>query len=190
MKDAPESAKAGRASKHVPTTLLDIADTGFWLMKAEPESRIVNDKDVKFSIDDLAAAESPEPWDGVRNAEARNNMQAMKAGELAFFYHSSCAVPAVMGIMKIAEEATPDESAFDEGHPYFDDKSSRDKPKWFCVHVKFVEKFPVPVTLAMIKANAAEGGQLKDMHLIKKSRLSVVRVAKAEWDHIVELGRD
>jgi len=76
----------------------------YWLMKAEPNSRIENGVDVKFSIDDLAAVTKPEPWEGVRNYVARNNMMAMKQGELAFFYHSNCKVPGIAGIMEVVQE--------------------------------------------------------------------------------------
>lgn len=80
----------------------------YWLLKAEPESRIEKGKDVKFSIDDLQACTKPEPWSGVRNHVAKNNMLRMRQGDLAFFYHSSCKIPGVVGIMEIVQEATPD----------------------------------------------------------------------------------
>merc|ERR1712093_81082 len=83
----------------------------YWLLKAEPESRIEKGKDIKFSIDDLAAKTEPEPWDGIRNFAARNNLRAMKKGDLAFFYHSSCKVPAIVGTMEIVQEHTPDLTA-------------------------------------------------------------------------------
>lgn len=84
----------------------------YWLMKAEPNSRIVRGVDVKFSIDDLAAKAKPEAWDGVRNYGARNNMRLMRAGDLAFFYHSSCEVPGIAGIMEIVGEHTVDGIVF------------------------------------------------------------------------------
>ena len=80
----------------------------FWLLKAEPDSRIENGVDVKFSIDDLAACKEPEPWTGVRNYQARNNMMAMKEGDLAFFYHSNAKPIGIVGIMRIVKEATVD----------------------------------------------------------------------------------
>jgi EVE domain len=80
----------------------------YWLMKAEPESRIENGIDVKFSIDDLKASKGAEKWDGVRNFGARNNMRAMTAGDLAFLYHSNCKVPGIAGIMEIVGEHTVD----------------------------------------------------------------------------------
>ncbi len=99
----------------------------YWLMKAEPESRMEKGVDVKFSIDDLQNADEPEPWDGkltfrkatnstlistigVRNPVARNNMRAMKKGDQAFFYHSNCKVPGIVGIMEITEEHSIDGS--------------------------------------------------------------------------------
>ncbi|KFZ14232.1 hypothetical protein V502_06179, partial [Pseudogymnoascus sp. VKM F-4520 (FW-2644)] len=84
------------------------ADRQYWLMKAEPESRLEKGHDVKFSIDDLASKTEPEAWDGIRSYAARNNLRAMKKGDLAFFYHSSCKTPAIVGVMEIVREHTPD----------------------------------------------------------------------------------
>ena len=110
----------------------------YWLMKAEPDSRIEKGVDVKFSIDDLAARQEPEAWDGVRNPVARNKMRAMRRNDLAFFYHSNCKVPGIVGIMRIVEEHAIDESAFDPDHPYYDVKSTdRNKPRWEMVKGKF-----------------------------------------------------
>ncbi|KAL9024721.1 MAG: hypothetical protein Q9196_006306 [Gyalolechia fulgens] len=102
----------------------------YWLMKAEPESRFEKGKDVKFSIDDLKSATEPEAWDGVRNATARNNMRAMMQGDMAFFYHSNCKKPGIAGTMEIVKEHSVDETAFDPDHPYYDEKSTPEKPKW------------------------------------------------------------
>lgn len=78
-----------------------------WLLKAEPETRMVNGHDVKFSIDDLEK-EGPSHWDGVRNHEAKNNMCKMKVNDYAFFYHSNCKVPGIVGIMRISKAAYVD----------------------------------------------------------------------------------
>lgn len=77
-------------------------------MKAEPETRLENGVDVSFSIDNLAAKKDPEPWDGIRAYAARNNLRAMKKGDLAFFYHSNCKEPGIVGTMEIVEEHSPD----------------------------------------------------------------------------------
>ena len=164
----------------------------YWLFKAEPESRIDKGKDVKFSIDDLMTADSPEPWSGVRNHAAKNHMKAMKKGDLGFFYHSSCKVPGVVGILEVAEEAIVDETAFDETDPYYDEKSDRDNPRWMCVSVVFRQKFDKPdlTTLTELKKHSAndEGtGALKDLMLFRQGRLSVGKVAKKEWNFILNL---
>ncbi|KAF8471692.1 PUA-like domain-containing protein [Kalaharituber pfeilii] len=170
---SPSSSSSSQSSGYNPS---------YWLMKAEPESRIEKGKDVKFSIDDLAACNEPAAWDGVRNYAARNNLRAMKKGDLAFFYHSNCKVPChlthgkaqqpgIVGIMEIAEEASIDETAFNPNEPYYDPKSSRQNPKWYLVKVRFVRKLARPIGLAELKM----------------SRLSVSQVKQPEWEFILEL---
>ena len=159
----------------------------FWLMKAEPLPRFEGGVNVAFSIDDLAVCTKPEPWGGVRNPQARNNMQAMRKGDLGFFYHSNAKPSGVVGILRVVEEAKVDETAFDSKDPYYDSKSDRAKPKWYCVGVEFVSKFDGVVDLKSIKDNAASGGRLKDMQLITNGRLSVCRVRKEEWECIVDM---
>lgn len=91
----------------------------YFLMKAEPDSRIENGVDVKFSIDDLKAV-GTEPWDGVRNGEACKTMRdRMKIGDLAFFYHSNTKTPGIAGIISICKEGYPDSSAWKKGHREF-----------------------------------------------------------------------
>ncbi|KAI9817382.1 MAG: hypothetical protein M1832_004689 [Thelocarpon impressellum] len=157
----------------------------YWLMKAEPEARIVNGVKVSYSIDELMCAEEPEAWDGVRNYSARNNMKAMSEGDLVFFYHSNCKVPGIVGVMEIVREATTDESAFNETHPYHDPKSSRDKPRWVVVHVRFVRKFAAPMSLKTLRSFGLPGGVLADMQVLRMSRLSVSRVMGREWRFIM-----
>jgi predicted RNA-binding protein with PUA-like domain len=159
----------------------------FWLMKAEPLPRFENGINVAFSIDDLAACTKPEPWGGVRNPQARNNMQAMRKGDLGFFYHSNAKPSGVVGVLRVVEEAKVDETAFDSKDPYYDPKSDRAKPKWYCVGVEFVSKFDDVLDLKSIKDNAASGGKLKDMQLITNGRLSVCRVRKEEWECIIDM---
>ena len=127
------------------------------------------------------------PKIGVRNAAARNNMRAMRKGDLAFFYHSNCTVPGVAGVMRIVGEHSVDESAFDPEHPYFDVKSDRANPKWEVVHVEFVKKFEEMVTLKELKSFAKDGGALAAMQMIKQSRLSVSSVTPTEWRFILDL---
>lgn len=162
----------------------------FWLLKAEPLPRFENGVNVAFSIDDLAKCTVPEPWSGVRNPQARNNMQAMRKGDLGFFYHSNAKPSGVVGILKIVEEAKIDESAFDPKDPYYDAKSNRDNPKWYCVGVEFVEKFDDVVDLHKIKSLATKGEPLENIQLITNSRLSVSRVRPQEWTFICDLARN
>ncbi|OJJ44567.1 hypothetical protein ASPZODRAFT_134653 [Penicilliopsis zonata CBS 506.65] len=86
----------------------DASGRSYWLMKAEPESRFEKGVDVKFSIDDLRNATEPEAWDGVRNPVARNLMRNMKKGDHAFFYHSNCKTPGIVGLMEIVREHSVD----------------------------------------------------------------------------------
>jgi len=113
-------------------------------------------------------------WLGVRNYVARNNMRAMRKGDLAFFYHSNCEAPGIVGVMRIAEEHSLDHSALDPNHPYFDPKSIPAKPKWDCVKVEFVKKFDNIVTLRELKATP----ELANMKVVSKAygRLSVQSV--------------
>jgi predicted RNA-binding protein with PUA-like domain len=148
----------------------------YWLMKSEPDA---------FSILDLKSRpKKTEHWDGVRNYQARNFMRAMKKGDLAFFYHSSCEVPGVYGIIEIARAAYPDHTAWDPENHHYDPKSTPERPLWFMVDVRFKREFKRPVTLTTIKAQAA----LKPMRLVQRgSRLSVMPVAAKEWNTILKL---
>ena len=146
-----------------------------WLMKSEPDV---------FSIDDLAGRRQ-EPWDGVRNYQARNFMRDdMRVGDLVFFYHSNCKEPGIVGIAEVASEAYPDPTQFDPDSKYFDPASSRAAPRWMLVDVKFVKKFPHPVTLKAMQADPA----LEGMTLLRKgNRLSVMAVEATHWRHILTL---
>ncbi|KAK5943397.1 hypothetical protein PMZ80_004404 [Knufia obscura] len=163
-------------------------DLQYWLMKAEPNTRIDKNVDLAYPIDKLAKATEPEPWDGVRNYVARNNMRAMRKGDLAFFYHSNCDVPGIVGVMRIAEEHDVDETAFDPAHPYFDEKSDRNKPKWDCVKVEFVKKFNEAITLKELK-NTPE---LSNMQIAQKafSRLSVQKVTPDQWQFVLKMANE
>ena len=152
----------------------------YWLMKSEPSV---------FSIDDLANKPNQTYcWDGVRNYQARNMMRDdMKNGDLAFFYHSNCAEPAIVGIMQVVKESYPDFSAFDENDKYFDPKSNPNNPRWFMVDLKFIRKFSRPITLKELKIVP----QLADLALVRRgNRLSIMPVAATQWDFILNLETD
>ncbi|KAI0448184.1 PUA-like domain-containing protein [Xylaria telfairii] len=161
----------------------DTSDKWYWLMKAEPDSRFENGVDVKFSIDDLASRTDPEPWDGIRAYAARNNLRSMKKGELAFFYHSNCKEPGLVGTMEIVQEHSPDLSAHDPKAPYYDPSSKPEDPKWSVVHVKFRSKFAEPIGLKELREMGKPGEPLAGMQMLKQSRLSVSRVSPLEWEY-------
>ena len=150
----------------------------YWLMKSEPSV---------FGIDDLAARpKKTEPWDGVRNYQARNMMRdTMRRGDLAFFYHSNCEPPGIVGIMEVVREGYPDPTQFDPESKYHDPKSDLDDPRWYLVDVRLKKRFRAMVTLAELRERA---GELGDFALLRKgNRLSVMPVEKATWKRILEL---
>jgi predicted RNA-binding protein with PUA-like domain len=150
----------------------------YWLMKSEPEA---------FGIDDLKGRpDQTEPWDGVRNYQARNMMRdEMKPGDLAFFYHSNCAEPAIVGIMKVVKEGYPDHTAFDPDEKYYDPKSDPDNPRWYMVDVRYVRHLTRPVSLRELKEH---GERLQGLPLLRKgNRLSIMPVTKEQWDYILDL---
>jgi predicted RNA-binding protein with PUA-like domain len=149
-----------------------------WLLKSEPDA---------FSIDDLAKRpRGTAPWDGIRNYQARNYLRdGMRKGDLAFFYHSSCATPGIVGICEIASGAYPDHTAFDPGSKYFDAGSDPDQPRWLMVDVKFRRRTRRLISLEEIKHHA---DRLESFPLIRRgNRLSVMPVDKAHWDLILAL---
>ena len=149
----------------------------YWLMKSEPS---------EFSIDLLEARpDRREPWDGVRNYQARNMMRdQMKKGDLAFMYHSNCDEPGIVGIMKIVREGYPDDTAFDPQDKHYDPKSERDHPRWYRVDVGFMRRLKRTITLNELKQCA----ELGDFPLVRRgNRLSVMPVTKPQWDFILGL---
>ncbi|CAI8867818.1 EVE domain-containing protein [Methylocaldum szegediense] len=149
----------------------------YWLMKSEPS---------EFSIDDLEKRpHQTEHWDGVRNYQARNMMRdEMKVGDLAFFYHSNCDTPGIVGIMRIAREAYPDFTAFDINNKHYDPSSKPDDPRWFMVDVQFVRKLKRTITLNELKGRP----ELNGLALVRRgNRLSVMPVTAAQWEFILSL---
>ena len=133
----------------------------YFLLKSEPDTWSYEDQKKKGAKGDA--------WTGVRNFTARRHLKEMKKGDRAFFYHTGDE-KAVVGIVEVLREAYPDPTA--KGEP------------WVVVDVKTVEALPKPVTLAAIKDEA----KLKDMALVKYSRLSVQPVTDAEWKLVCKMG--
>lgn len=148
-----------------------------WLMKSEPG---------EFSIADLESRPNQtEPWNGVRNYQARNMMRdAMQVGDRVFFYHSNGETPGIVGIAEIAREAYPDPTAFDPQDKHFDPASDAAKPRWFMVDVRFVRKLKRTITLAELKNKP----ELEGLALLRRgNRLSVMPVDEKMWDFILTL---
>jgi predicted RNA-binding protein with PUA-like domain len=151
----------------------------YWLMKSEPDV---------FSIADLEHR-GREPWDGVRNYQARNFMRdEMAVGDLVLFYHSNATPPGVAGIAQVACAAYPDPSAFDPDSKYYDPKSDPDDPRWWLIDVEFVERFAEIVSLDALKA-AAEA-ELDGMLVVRRGqRLSVQPVDKPHFAAVMRMAK-
>lgn len=148
----------------------------YWLMKSEPDV---------YGIDHLKH-DKIEPWDGIRNYQARNMMRDdMKKGDQIFFYHSNADQIGIVGIMKVHRESYPDHTAFDPKQKYYDPKSDPENPRWFMVDVKFVRKFKRIITLQELREHEKA---LKDLPLLRKgNRLSIMPLTRKHWDYILKL---
>ena len=130
----------------------------YWLIKSEPDAWSWSSQ----------VKEGSSMWDGVRNYQARNNLKKMKKNDLCFFYHS-VTEKSIVGIVKVVKEYYPDPT----------DKTDR----FVVVDVKATKKLKKPVSLDQIKEN----NKLKDIALVKQSRLSVMPLKKTEWDIIIKM---
>jgi predicted RNA-binding protein with PUA-like domain len=149
----------------------------YWLMKSEPDA---------FSIDDLQRV-GTEPWNGVRNYQARNFMRdGMKVDDGVLIYHSNAKVPGIAGVARVASAAYPDETQFDPKSPYHDPKASREQPRWFLVDVAFERKLERVIPLEEIKQHAEELGEGFPL-TSRGSRLSVFPVTAAQWKRLLSL---
>ena len=149
----------------------------YWVMKSEPDA---------FSIDDLQRV-GREPWNGVRNYQARNFMRdGMKVGDGVLFYHSNTKVPGIVGLATVASEAYPDDTQFNPKSDYYDPRSSREEPRWMLVDVAFERKLRDTIALDEIKQHAdalGEGFALT----ARGNRLSILPVTAAQWKLLLSL---
>jgi predicted RNA-binding protein with PUA-like domain len=147
------------------------------MMKSEPDV---------FSIADLER-DRVTGWESVRNYLARNYMRdQMHDGDLVLFYHSNAKPSGVAGLARVKGTPVDDPTQFDAQSPYFDAKSTREKPRWQMVNVEFVERFARVISLERLKKERA----LKKMGVLQKGqRLSVMPVAEKHFDVVVQLGR-
>lgn len=146
----------------------------YWLMKSEPSV---------FGIEHLRAR-GVALWDGVRNYQARNFLRQMAPGDLAFFYHSNCAVPGIAGVMRIVRGGYPDPTQFDPEHHYHDPRARLDDPRWTAVDVELVDPWPDLLPLSVLRTLP----ELETLPLVQKgSRLSLMPVTARQWQVILSL---
>jgi predicted RNA-binding protein with PUA-like domain len=151
-------------------------------MKSEPDV---------FGIDHLAKMPGKTAaWDGVRNYQARNMLRDdFRAGDRAFFHHSSCDVPGIYGTVEVVRAGHPDPTQFDRRSRHYDAGSDPDDPRWFQVEVRLLRRFARPVTLAALREHAS--GPLADLVVLRRgNRLSVMPVSAEEWKFIHRLARE
>ncbi|EKD54952.1 MAG: hypothetical protein ACD_60C00030G0002 [uncultured bacterium] len=149
----------------------------YWLFKSEPET---------FSIDTLKSRpKQTEHWDGVRNYQVRNMLRdEIKISDQAFFYHSNCEPPGIVGIIEIVKAGYPDFTAFDPESKYYDPRSSEDNPRWFMVDVRFIKKFKKTITLRELKNHPL----LEKMAVTRPgNRLSITPVTQEEWNIVLKI---
>jgi predicted RNA-binding protein with PUA-like domain len=150
-----------------------------WLFKTEPST---------FSVDDLARARgATTAWDGVRNYQVRNMLRdQMRIGDQGFFYHSSCEVPGIYGIVRIVRAGYPERAALDPKHRYHDPDSDAANPRWYSVDVKLERRIDPPITLDELRRHAH--GALSDLLILRRgNRLSVTPVSAQQWRFILSL---
>lgn len=149
----------------------------YWLMKSEPDV---------YGIDHLAKMpKKTDHWDGIRNYQVRNMLRdEMRKGDLAFFYHSNCKEPGIVGIVEVVKEGYPDFTAFEPGEKYYDPKSDPENPRWYMVDVKLKRKFKRVISLQELKNYKS----LDEMLILKRgNRLSITPISKKHWDFILKL---
>lgn len=154
----------------------EVAEPRFWLLKSEPEV---------FGYPDLERA-GREPWNGVRNYQARNFLVQMRKGELALFYHSGGRPgtrPGVAGVARVCREARPDDLQFDPESPFHDPRSTPERPRWSMVEVEPLLALPVPISLERLRTSP----EWQDSPLLRRgNRLSVLPVTAAQFRAALE----
>ena len=150
-----------------------MTEINYWLMKSEPDA---------YSIDSLKN-DGVTLWDGIRNYQARNFMRSMKKGDKAFFYHSNCKPPGIVGLMEVIDLNIVDPTQFDKDSKYFDAKSTHQKPRWDCVKVKYISKSKKILSLTDLKILFSED----DLLVVKKgNRLSILPVRNDVAEILIE----
>ena len=144
-----------------------------WLIKSAPD---------EYSLESFKRDRVTQ-WTGVRNYQARNNLAAMCEGDIAYFYYSQISPPAIVAECVVERSAYPDPTQFDSKSEYFDEKSSKIKPRWSAVDIKFIRAYDNPLSIDAMRSVPG----LKEMALFKSSRLSVQPVTAAESKILTKL---
>jgi len=153
---------------------MDKKETSYWLMKSEPDA---------YSIDTLEK-EKETIWDGIRNYQARNFMRTMEIGDQAFFYHSNCKPPGIVGLMEIVSKDIIDPTQFDQNSKYYDSKSDKSNPRWDCVKVKFLYKSKKIISLQELRSLFKE----EELLVVKKgNRLSILPVLQKSANLLISM---
>jgi predicted RNA-binding protein with PUA-like domain len=146
----------------------------YWLMKSELDV---------YNLDHLKA-DGTEPWDGIRNYEARNMMRdQMKPGDLILYYHSNCKPPHIAGVARVASDPYPDPTQFDASNHYFDPKSDPNNPRWILVDISYVTTFKETIGRDVLQ----EDPLLQEMVIFKRNRLSITPVTQQEFERVCEI---
>ena len=151
-------------------------EINYWLMKSEPKV---------YSIQQLKE-DSKTLWDGIRNYQARNFMRSMEVGDQAFFYHSNCKPPGIVGMMEVIQTSLIDPTQFDSNSKYYDPKSSSIDPRWDCVELKYIGVFKKSLSLDELKRFYTP----EELQVVRKgNRLSIMPVsASSAKDLLNKLG--
>jgi len=149
-------------------------DPSYWLMKSEPDA---------YSIETLEK-ERETIWDGIRNYQARNFMRKMEIGDKAFFYHSNCKPPGIVGLMEVVSKNIIDPTQFDKNSKYYDSKSYESNPRWDCVKVKFLSKSKKIISLEELRSLFNE----EELLVVKKgNRLSILPVLEKSANLLISM---
>lgn len=145
----------------------------YWLMKSEPDV---------YGIDHLCR-DTTTLWDGIRNYQARNFMRSMAIGDRAFFYHSNTKPPGIVGLMEVTETGLVDPTQFDPASKYHDPSSTPERPRWDCVRLRFLRKFPEMLSLDALR----ERFSVEELAVVRRgNRLSILPVPEATAQALLE----
>lgn len=149
----------------------------YWLLKSEPTT---------YSISDLEQDQTT-IWDGVRNYQARNLLRSMQIGDQAFFYHSNCKPPGIVGLATVVATDIIDPTQFEPDSPYYDPKATPDQPRWYTVTVEFVKQFPQMISLETLKQHFSD----QELWVVRRgNRLSVIPVDHPIAERILALATE